>query len=689
MYKREIIFALVIIFLLPGVGLSKDLRVLPEIIDDGSANDMMSRYLRDTANRCFENWKQQYEQRKSPEQIAEYQKRIRAEFAEAIGDFPQRTPLNPRIVGKVRRKGYRIEKVIFESQPRHYVSALLFLPNKRKGRPFPGVLIPCGHSENGKAYESYQTMAALLAVNGMVALVFDPIDQGERSQLPEKLPSLWGTKAHTMLGVGSILLGRNTAWFEIWDGMRAIDYLESRREVDGDRIGCTGNSGGGTQTSYLMSLDDRIKAAAPSCYITNIYERILDLGAQDAEQNIFGQLAFGMDHADYLMLRAPMPIMICAATQDFFDIRGTWQSFRYAKRLYSRMGFAERIDLLENDAPHNYNRLQRQSVARWMSRWLLGRDKPITEPNIVLLSEEETTCAPDGLVMNIEGARSTYDLNRDFEKQLARRRRELWTNTAPAELLERVRKTAGIRPLADIPAPKVEETGVIEGPTCKIHKLILKPEEGIYLPALKFVPEQTPAKGLVLYLHEAGKDADAAENGPIDELLKTGRIVLAVDIRGTGETQQNDKKNYFKPDFGIDGIDVFTAYLLGRSYVGMRAEDILVCTRFLLDSHGDAGPAVDIIAIGHVGIPALHAAALEPALFDSVKLKNSLISWANVIESGLSFNQFINTVHEALTTYDLPDLARLLEDRLTIEAPRNALGEVIDADCDDAAESKN
>ncbi len=213
--------------------------------------------------------------------------------------------------GPVRCDGYHVEKIIFESRPKHYVTAILFLPDAEKYKaPYPGVLVPCGHSNIAKAADSYQKMGALLALNGMAALVFDPIDQGERGQLIEDWPKLWGTKAHTMVAIGSILLGRNTATFEVWDGMRGIDYLQSRQEVDPKRIGCTGNSGGGTQTSYLMALDDRIIAASPSCYITN-FDRLLNtLGGQDAEQNIYAQLAFGMDHADYLMMRAPTPILI-------------------------------------------------------------------------------------------------------------------------------------------------------------------------------------------------------------------------------------------------------------------------------------------------------------------------------------------------------------------------------------------
>jgi len=637
------------------------LTVLPDTIDGVKPADMMSNYLLKLVRQKFESWKEQYEQLKTAEQIAEYQKHLREKFIEAIGGLPERTPLDPQVTGVILRDGYRVEKIIFESQPKHYVTAILFLPDDKKYTPpYPGLLVPCGHSRNAKAYDSYQTMGALLALNGMAALVFDPIDQGERSQMPSQLPELWGTKAHTMIGIGSILLGRNTARFEIWDGMRGIDYLQSRPEIDPNRIGCTGNSGGGTQTSYLMALDDRIFAAAPSCYITN-FERLLStIGPQDAEQNIYGQLAFGMDHADYLMMRAPKPTLICAATKDYFDIEGTWATFRYAKRLYSRMGFAERVDLIENDAPHNYNELQRQSVTRWMARWLLKKDEPITEPKIQLLSEKEIQCTPHGQVMLLEAARSTYDLNRDFEKELVERRRNLWKNRDQKELIDKVREMAGIRKLAELPEPGIQPVGVIQRSGYWIEKMIFKPEEGIYLPALLFVPESTSPQKAVLYVHESGKQADASPGGPIEEMVKAGRLVLAVDLRGTGETQTKQDK------------DIFTAYLLGRSYVGMRAEDILVCARFLQNRQKSP---VDLVAIGHICVPALHAVALESEIFASVKLVQALTCWLNIIELGLSRNQMVNTVHGALTLYDLPDLAAILSDKLTLDKPLDAMGE--------------
>jgi cephalosporin-C deacetylase-like acetyl esterase len=633
-------------------------------------SEMMNRYLQQQAQVQFEQWRKRYEELKTPEQIAAYQKNLREHFLKAIGGLPARTPLNPRITGTVERDGYKVEKVIFESQPKHYVTALLFLPDARKFKPpVPGVIIPCGHAADAKAYEAYQTMGASLAFNGMAALVFDPIDQGERSQMPSALPKLQGTTAHTTLAVGSILLGRNTARFEIWDGMRAIDYLQSRPEIDPDRIGCTGNSGGGTQTSYLMALDDRISVAAPSCYITGFEALLSTIGPQDGEQNIFGQLAFGMDHADYLMMRAPTAILMCVATSDFFDIQGAWRCFRYAKRLYTRMGVPERVSLLENDAGHNYNGVQRTGVLRWMARWLLNNDQPLTEPKIELLKGDECRCTPDGQVMHLEGARSTYDLNRDYEKELAAQRKALWDKTPRAEMLQRVRQTAGIRPLAELPESTVQEQRSSELDGMTVQEIALVPEEGIRLPAVLFLPKQTRAANAVLYIPENGKDAESVADGPLEKLARSGYTVMAIDVRGIGLTPSKRGGNDL---LGFDTRAVFTAYLLGRSYVGMRAEDILNSARFLQNRF--KGP-VDLIAAGPLCVPALHAAALEPQLFHSIRLTHGLVSWSNVIELAQSRNQLVNVVHGALTTYDLPDLARTLGDRITIELPYNALGE--------------
>jgi len=288
-----------------------------------------------------------------------------------------------------------------------------------------------------------------------------------------------------------------------------------------------------------------------------------------------------------------------------------------------------------------------------------------------LLSDEEVQCTPEGQVMKLQGARSTYDLNRDIEKDLAVQRKKLWAEGHSSELLENVRQIAGIRKLTELPEPKIVRPGTIDRDGYKIEKMIIMPEEGIYLPALMFKPSQSQSRGAVLYLNEEGKSADAAPGGAIEELVKAGKTVLAVDLRGIGETQQGKQGNLANA-VGPDWKDVFTAYLVARSYLGMRAEDVLVCARLL---QAEQGEPVELVAKGNVGVPALHAAALEPQLFEKVQLTRCLTSWSDVIRSGISRNQQVNAVHGVLKTYDLPNLAAMLGDKLSSEEPLNALGE--------------
>ena len=647
--------------------------------------DMMRQYLIRQVDQAAQRWEADFEARTTPEQIVACQEQLRERLWQVLGGPPPRTPLNARATGKVQRDGYVVEKVIFESQPGLHVTALLFLPDAARFRPpYPGVVVPVGHTGNGKAWDEYQTMGALLALNGMVGLVYDAIDESERLQYrgergPFVFDKMWGselhgTYGHMMIQVGSVLLGRNTARFEVCDTMRAIDYLQSRPEVDPQRIGCTGHSGGGIITAYVAALDDRVEAAAPSCYLSSLPTVISTVGPQDAEQQTWAALTAGPQPTDLLMLRAPVPTLFCAATKDvYFDIRGSRRAFQYTKRLYERLRHGERIEMLETDGPHSYNRLQREGIARWMSRWLLHKDQPITEPPFRLLTDRDAQCTPDGQVMQLPGARSAYDLNEDYERVLVERRAAAWAGNGRAALLERVRQIAGIRKLDKLPPPQVEKGETVKRSGYGIEKLEFRPEEGIVLPAWLFVPEKAPSGGVVLYVHERGKEADAAPGGRIEQLVLGGARVLAVDLRGTGETQQTTQGNYAL--IGTDWKDITTAYCLGRSYVGMRAEDVLTAVRYAM-KHLAGGPvaAVDLVAVGNVGVPALHAAALEPSLFRSVKLSRTVVSWASVIRCRLTRLQYANVVHGALLEYDLPNLAATLGDKLTIEDALDGAG---------------
>ena len=210
---------------------------------------------------------------KSARAMQAWQSERKAFFLKQIGGLPERTPLRAQVTGTLQGKGYRVEKIMFESRPGFHVTGNLYLPETPA--PWPAVLVPCGHSHDGKAVGQYQRAAILLAKHGMAAMCYDPVGQGERYQMldptqqrkvfedaahvptPHPNVRLMCTTEHTMVGVGSILLGTSVAQYRIWDGMRAIDYLQSRPDIRADKIGCTGNSGGGTLTAYLMALDER------------------------------------------------------------------------------------------------------------------------------------------------------------------------------------------------------------------------------------------------------------------------------------------------------------------------------------------------------------------------------------------------------------------------------------------------
>ena len=667
-----------------------DLTVLPASQGDSAPGMMLESYLKQRAYAAIDKRTAAFEKIKSQAECRDWQQARRAFFLHQIGGLPERTPLNPKIVGVLKGDGYRIEKLWFESRPDFRVTANLYLPTT--AGPWPAVIVPCGHSHDGKLSGGHQRFCILMARHGMAAMCYDPIGQGERYQMldltrertqfedaphvpvPHPNVRLMCTDEHTTIGLSCMLLGTNVAQYRIWDGMRAIDYLQSRSDIQPDKIGCAGNSGGGTLTAYLMALDDRIVAAAPICYLTTFRRLIDTAGPQDAEQNIHAQLQFGLDEADYLTLRAPRPTLICAGTRDkTFDIGGTWDTFRQAKRFYSRLGHAERVEIHEADAPHGFVLQQREAVARWMHRWLLGSDKvirevetipdPLTDEQLHKFSKgdwtpQELLCSPSGQVLLMEGERSVFQINADLAKQLKSKRTETWKQLSADNKRQLVRETIGISspvsPIAAAPASarSVEIVGQIARDGYVIHKFILSPEPGLRLPALAFVPQQ-PSGIKTLYLHGTSMKTDAAPGGPIESLVKQGQIVLAAELRGIGETETGH----------------------GR-YVGMRTEDVAHWASFLKEFSVTAkGPGeLHLIGIGEAAIPALHAAALDPQAFRTLTLRGMLRSWEELVGATESLNQFVNIQHGALQHYDLPDLVELVGAvKVRLEQPVDAI----------------
>jgi dienelactone hydrolase len=656
-------------------------RVLnPQDDADGPAPGTMLRLsLLEEARAAFDRRRKVIAAIKTPEDIARRQKELRAFFLQSLGDFPEKTPPNGRVVGAMPREGYRIEKVIFESRPKHHVTANLYLPDSKP--PFPGVLLPCGHSDNGKAAETYQRAAILLARNGMAVLCYDPIGQGERYQLLDATgkPVIRGTIEHTMAGIGALLVGRQEASYRIWDGIRALDYLASRAEVDPARLGCTGNSGGGTMTAYLMALDDRIAVAAPSCYITSLERLFVTAGPQDAEQNITGQVAAGMEHADYVTMRAPKPTLLSVGTRDFFDIHGSWDTFREVKLIYGRLGYGERMDLFESDEPHGFTGPRRTAVARWLRRWLLKADDAITEPDFPIASDAELQCTRSGQVMiDFPQEVSVFDLNIAQAKVLRSMRLFATTQFSKSEFRGNVLRKLDLTGWRPRPvAPRVVESR--DNGSTVLRKLVFGIDNRLSIPAIEVTATGRPTRGSTLVKVGADWQKELAQAGKLaDRAAPHGRLIL-VDPRGMGETtprRGRDPERDFT-DFGVDWQEAFLALHLDRSLLARRAADILTVLESLAassDKDRDAG--FEVTGYGPAGSVVLHAALLdERGLIKKIVLERSLLSWTELIEHKMSRGQLASIVPAVLALYDLPDLAaRLVPLPLEIRNPVDSIG---------------
>jgi len=652
-----------VVFLLPlGFCSAQSLDVLPDELAAGvPKTEMMAAWLKKQAIAALDRRDAAFE-KLADQELKAWQQDRREFFWRQLGGSPERTPLNAKVTGRLTIDDYRIEKLYFESQPGLHVTATLYLPQGEG--PFPAVLHPTGHSASAKNRELYQQASIVIVKGGCAVLCYDPIGQGERKQLFDANGKPYAsTVQHTLINQGSHLLGSNVARTMIWDGMRAIDYLQSRPDIIGDRIGCTGISGGGTNTSYLMALDDRIVAAAPGCYLTGYRSLFNTIGPQDAEQNIHGQIAFGMDHADYVLMRLPKPTLIMAATRDYFDIHGAWNLFRSGKRFATRQGFPERVDLVEPNTEHGFPAEMRVAAANWMRRWLLDLDSPITEGKLNALPEEQLNATPAGRVLDLPHARTAFELNQEWNQAFAVRRAENAMPEHRDRLLAKVRELIGARLLNDLPAPTVRKVD---------NGYIIAPDTGIQLPAR--LAGDTGSQNLVIFLHGAGK-REAIESGELNRVARQMTSqVLAVDLRGLGETKKAGRLRVFDEMFGTDWKDTAAASLLGTTYVGMRTEDIWQVVRAWRKETSNQNLRPHLIATGEAAIPALHAAALEPDLFGDVRITDSIDSWTEVVKSPIVRKQQSNLVFGALREYDLPMLRGLLGEQLTFSGAINPDG---------------
>src|SRR5215475_3444664 len=350
-------------------------RVLPPVAGEGPAITPYLQYQVEMAWRQDDERRKIWGQIRTEDDLKRLQRTMEQQLLAMLGGLPaERTPLRPKITGTLPMDGFRIEKLIFESLPGVYVTALVYVPEEGTKR-HPAILVPAGHATNGKVH--YQALCQRLAKHGYVAISWDPVGQGERSQF-------WDAKRgksrynlvcaeHAVLGNLAYLAGTNLARWEVWDGMRAVDYLLTRSDVDADRISSTGTSGGGTQTALIAALDPRIKVAVPSCYISSLPmrmgNRIFADPDSDPEQDLYGIVSGGVDHVGLLMLMYPRPVMVASAVLDFFPIEGARKTFREAQGLYEKFGHGDRIAMVEGYHKHEYSAENQEAALNFLDRF--------------------------------------------------------------------------------------------------------------------------------------------------------------------------------------------------------------------------------------------------------------------------------------------------------------------------------
>lgn len=593
-----------------------------------------------------------------------YVRSVRERVRKSFGPEPERTPLNARTTRTVERDAYRIENVIFESRPGFPVTGNLYVPKGNGGR-MPAVVGVCGHSLNGKAAEAYQSFAQGLARMGYVVLIFDPAGQGERFQyLGEGMKSRYsgGVGEHIQSGNQLALIGESLAAWFAWDGIRAVDYLLTRPEVDPNNIGVTGNSGGGTQTTWLCGMEPRFTMAAPACFVTTFRRNAENELPADTEQCPPGVLALNLDHADFVAAMAPKPVVILAQEKDFFDVRGSEEAFGRLKNLYSLLGKPDNITLHVGTDYHGYTLGNREAMYRFFNG-VTGVSKADKEPALVIEKDETLWCTPNGQISELK-ARTIFSFTRERSQSLAKERKSLSgaaLQAAVTELLKLPSLTEGVpdfRILRSAGTRKYPEknycTYAVETEP-GIHALVSRLQDE----ALMSRPPKGPARA-VLYVSHHSADEELRTDPWIAELLKEepDSAFYACDVRGIGESRPDicGVDQFLKP-YGSDYFLAAHGVMLDRPYLGQKVFDLLRVLEWL------AAQGHEQVHLAGTGWGALAAtfAGLLSGRVAQVTLKHGLKSFGEVAETEDYRWPYAALLPGVLKVFDLPDCYRDLE----------------------------
>ncbi len=622
-------------------------------------NDQFKFMVYNRSEEAFAEGNSRRDKIQSIEELDIYRVKMRSEFIEALGGIPpSNTPLNAKTTGVVKQDGFTIEKVIFESRPGHYVTANLYIPDNIKS-PRGTVLFVCGHGKEAKQYPTYQTACRYMVKSGLVVFAQDPIGQGERFSYYEKsindVTVRWGTTEHEYVGCQSLLLGDAIARYFIHDAMRSIDYLYTRSEVDKARIGITGNSGGGLQSSMMMICDPRITAAAPATFVMNRQEYMYKGEDQDAEQVWPAFTALGYDHEDILLSMAPRPVRVLSVKWDFFPIEGTRKTVSRCRRFWGMYGKGEYFDMIEDDSTHKYSRGLAKAAAEFFSLHLLGKKVSADDNDIEPLNPEILMCTNSGQVRGeLKSARFIYDENCNRLDDIEKLQNSLKEREHREKALNWLRKKVftGRKP-HDL-NPRFSSTQLVE--EFQVETAFWWSQEGLFNHACMFrhfkdIGKDSP---VTIAVWNDGASALYSHMGFIRETCSKGRAVMVLDITADG---------LFKPDDHEAHKLMDDLIWLDDSIVAIRIYDIIRALDVIDIWLGVKSDKTKVYAYGNYGIYAQLAAILDSRIKE-VQTKECIESFTELVREryyNFDFNNIMNIILPGILKYfDIHDAKQWL-----------------------------
>ncbi|HRU05519.1 MAG TPA: prolyl oligopeptidase family serine peptidase [Candidatus Brocadiia bacterium] len=627
--------------------------------------DQLKRHIYGRAKEAFAKGDAARDAVRTRQALARRQALMRRGFIAAVGGLPPiGGPLKSRVAGELRGEGFRIEKVMFESRPKVFVTANLYVPDG-VDKPRGAVLFLCGHSEKAKHDLDYQVVCQILAQAGLVVLAQDPIGQGERLSYYEaairNTTVRWGTGEHQYAGSQCALVGDSLARYFIHDAMRGVDYLCSRKEVDPRRIGVTGNSGGGTQTCMMMVCDPRVAAAAPATFLMNRETYMWAGGCQDAEQIWPGTTAEGFDHEDILLMMCPKPVCALAVKYDYFPIEGTRRTVERCRRLWGLFGKGDHLRLAEDASTHKYTPNLAVAAAEFFSEHLLGRKVTPRPEKVSPFEPSQLWVTRSGQVRGeMDGARAVFEENLERVKECERARKALPAErrrkAALAWLKKQVfrdRKPCEMNPRFYL----TERTENLEAQFCFWWS-----QEGLFNHGIVFRRFDLAGRNLpvTLAVWDEGTTALRAHGDWVRRTCADGRAVLVLDVSGAGGLKPHPLSiRALEEMYGTYQKFHDDLVWLNDSLAALRTYDVIRALDMIAAWPGLDKRDIQAYAFGRHGLYARLAAALD-ARIGKIEVAGGLSSYGEFCRSRHYNNWDVSSIllPGVLRYGDLPDLDR-------------------------------